>query len=115
VDEVFKALSDGHRRTLLDALFERDGQTLGELCALLPEITRFGVMKHLDVLAKAGLVLTRRVGREKFHYLNAVPIADIYERWVTKYSIPFASALGRLKTDMETAERTARAQTTSSA
>jgi DNA-binding transcriptional ArsR family regulator len=115
MDRVFKALADEHRRTLLDALAERDGQRLCELCELLPQLTRFGVMKHLDVLAGAGLVLTRRSGRDKFHYLNAVPIAEIYERWVAKYSRPFVSALAHLKADLETPERTRRAQAASSA
>jgi DNA-binding transcriptional ArsR family regulator len=115
VDLVFKALSDDHRRNLLDALFERDGQSLHELCSVAPELSRFGVMKHLDVLVSAGLVITRRVGREKFHYLNAVPIAEIYDRWVAKYSRPFVSALTSLKADLETPERTNRAQATPSA
>jgi DNA-binding transcriptional ArsR family regulator len=115
VDLVFKALADEHRRTLLDGLFEDDGQSLSELCALLPGMTRFGVMKHLDVLAGAGLVVTRRDGREKFHYLNSVPIAEISERWVSKYAAPFATALLRLKDNLEQPEGKRRAKAPASA
>src|ERR671935_785379 len=84
---VFKALADAGRRRLLDRLFERDGQTLLELCEALPGMTRFGVMKHLRVLEDAGLVSTRRVGREKLHYLNPVPIRLIHDRWIGKYRL----------------------------
>src|SRR6201982_4055269 len=84
-DLVFKALADATRRLLLDKLFERDGMTLGELEAEVPELTRFGVMKHLGVLEQAGLVVTRKQGRHKHHYLNPVPIRLIYERWIDKY------------------------------
>jgi DNA-binding transcriptional ArsR family regulator len=101
VDErVFKALAAASRRHLLDVLFERDGQTLSELQAEL-EMTRFGVMKHLRVLEDANLVVTRRVGREKFHYLNPLPIREIYERWVSKYADPWVSGLSELKARME--------------
>jgi uncharacterized protein YndB with AHSA1/START domain/DNA-binding transcriptional ArsR family regulator len=98
---VFKGLADPSRRKLLDLLFERDGQTLTELARRLPAMTRFGAMKHLRVLEDAGLVTTRRVGREKLHYLNAVPIRLIHDRWIGKYSKARASALAELKLDME--------------
>jgi uncharacterized protein YndB with AHSA1/START domain len=98
---VFRALSDPSRRRLLDRLFERDGQTLGELCGYLPEMTRFGVMKHLDVLADAGLVSTRKVGREKRHYLNPVPIRLVHDRWISKYSEPVIGGLSALKDHLE--------------
>jgi uncharacterized protein YndB with AHSA1/START domain/DNA-binding transcriptional ArsR family regulator len=101
VEEVFRALGDPHRRLLLDRLFERDGQTLGELCALLGDMTRFGVMKHLRVLEEAGLVTTRKIGREKLHYLNPVPIRLIHDRWISKYAKPWVEALGDLKMDLE--------------
>jgi uncharacterized protein YndB with AHSA1/START domain len=100
VDAVFKALADPTRRGLLDALFKRDGRTLGELEARQP-MTRFGVMKHLRVLEEAGLVVTRRRGREKLHFLNAVPIRLIHDRWVSKYAAPWAAALTALKRDLE--------------
>jgi DNA-binding transcriptional ArsR family regulator len=100
MDEVFKALGDPTRRLLLDRLFERDGRTLGELEAGL-EMSRFGVMKHLRVLEAAGLVLTRRRGREKLHFLNPVPIRLVHDRWVSKYAAPWASALSDLKRDLE--------------
>ncbi len=100
MDEVFKALADPTRRALLDRLFERDGQSLGELEEGL-SMTRFGVMKHLKVLEEAGLLTTRRRGREKLHFLNPVPIRLVYERWVSKYAEPWASALSELKTEIE--------------
>ena len=100
MDEVFKALADPTRRSLLDALRERDGQTLTSLEEELP-MTRFGVMKHLKVLEGAGLVVTRRRGREKLHFLNPVPIQLIQERWVSKYAEPWASALTGLKRELE--------------
>jgi DNA-binding transcriptional ArsR family regulator len=90
VDAVFRALADPTRRSLLDELFARDGQTLTELAERLP-MTRFGVMKHLRVLEEAGLVTTRRRGREKFHYLNPVPIRLIHDRWVSKYGSPWVN------------------------
>jgi uncharacterized protein YndB with AHSA1/START domain len=101
VDDVFKALADGSRRRLLDKLYRRDGQTLGELEVHLPEMTRFGVMKHLRVLEAAGLVATHRVGREKLHYLNPVPIRRVFDRWTSKYARPFTQALSHLKTQLE--------------
>ena len=99
-DAVFRALSDPTRRHLLDLLFERDGRTLGELDAEL-EMTRFGVMKHLRVLEEAGLVVTRRSGREKLHHLNAVPIRQIHDRWIDKYTERRVSALLELKNELE--------------
>jgi uncharacterized protein YndB with AHSA1/START domain/DNA-binding transcriptional ArsR family regulator len=98
---AFRALSDPSRRLLLDRLFERDGQTLGELCGYLPEMTRFGVMRHLGVLEEAGLLSTRKVGREKRHYLNPVPIRLIHDRWISKYAEPVLGALSALKQHME--------------
>ncbi len=100
MDEVFKALADPTRRSLLDALFEQDGQTLSALEQRLP-MSRFGVMKHLKVLAEAGLVTTRKRGREKLHFLNPVPIRLIHDRWVSKYAEPWASALSELKQELE--------------
>jgi DNA-binding transcriptional ArsR family regulator len=99
-DRVFKALADPTRRLLLDRLFTRDGRTLRELESEL-EMTRFGVMKHLRVLEEAGLVVTRRSGREKLHFLNAVPIRQIHDRWIDKYTAAHASALVDLKTELE--------------
>lgn len=100
-DLVFRALADPTRRLLLDRLFERDGRTLIELEAEVPALTRFGVMKHLRVLEEAGLVVPRREGRTKRHFLNAVPIRGIYERWIDKYRARRASALLDLKDDIE--------------
>ncbi len=103
MDEVFKALADPSRRTLLDALFAEDGQTLSALEARLP-MTRFGVMKHLKVLEGARLVTSKRRGREKLHFLNPVPIRLIHDRWVSKYAEPWAAGLSELKKDIETKE-----------
>jgi DNA-binding transcriptional ArsR family regulator len=100
MDEVFKALADPTRRSLLDALFKRDGQTLSALEGRLP-MSRFGVMKHLRVLEEAGLVTTRKRGREKLHFLNPVPIRLVHDRWVSKYAEPWASALSQLKDEIE--------------
>jgi len=100
MDEVFKALADPTRRELLDQLFERDGQTLSALEERLP-MTRFGVMKHLKVLEQAGLVVTRRRGREKLHFLNPVPIRLVHDRWVSKYAEPWAATLSGLKRRLE--------------
>jgi DNA-binding transcriptional ArsR family regulator len=100
VDAVFKALADPTRRDLLDALFAEDGQTLTSLEEQVP-MTRFGVMKHLKVLEEAGLVVTRKRGREKLHYLNPVPIRLIQDRWVSKYAEPWAAGLSELKTTLE--------------
>ena len=99
-DRVFKALADPTRRGLLDRLFERDGRTLTELEAG-QDMTRFGVMKHLRVLEDAGLVVTRRRGREKLHFLNPVPIRLIHDRWIDKYRERQASALADLKSELE--------------
>jgi DNA-binding transcriptional ArsR family regulator len=99
-DLVFKALADPTRRLLLDKLFARDGLTLTELESDL-EMTRFGVMKHLRVLEDAGLVVSRRSGREKLHYLNPVPIRMIHDRWIDKYTERQATALVDLKTELE--------------
>jgi DNA-binding transcriptional ArsR family regulator len=99
-DLVFKALADPTRRYLLDRLFERDGRTLTEL-ELDLEMTRFGVMKHLRVLEDAGLVVSRRAGREKHHFLNPVPIRLIHDRWIDKYTERQVSALSELKTALE--------------
>jgi DNA-binding transcriptional ArsR family regulator len=96
-DRVFKALADQTRRYLLDRLHERDGRTLTELESEL-EMTRFGVMKHLRVLEDAGLVVTRRSGREKLHFLNPVPIRLIHDRWIDKYTERRISALASLTT-----------------
>ena len=99
-DPVFRALADPTRRHLLDRLFERDGRTLTELESEL-EMTRFGVMKHLRVREDAGLVGTRRAGREKLHFLNPVPIRLIHDRWIDKYTERRVSALAHLKTQLE--------------
>ena len=99
-DLVFRALSDPTRRHLLDRLFERDGRTLTELESEL-EMTRFGVMKHLRLLEEAGLVVTRREGRQKLHYLNPVPIRLIHDRWIDKYTERQVSALANLKSELE--------------
>ena len=99
-DRVFKALADATRRFLLDLLFARDGRTLTELESEL-DMTRFGVMKHLRVLEDAGLVVARRSGREKLHFLNAVPIRLIHDRWIDKYTERQVSALADLKNNLE--------------
>src|SRR3989440_10981705 len=100
MDEVFRALADPTRRSLLDELYKEDGQTLGALERRLP-MTRFGVMKHLRVLEEAGLVVTKRRGREKLHFLNPVPIRLVHDRWVSKYAEPWAAALSGLKSRLE--------------
>jgi DNA-binding transcriptional ArsR family regulator len=100
MDAVFKALADPTRRSLLDALYEHDGQTLSALEEKLP-MTRFGVMKHLRVLEEANLVTTKRRGREKLHFLNPVPIRLVHDRWVSKYAEPWAAALSGLKQQLE--------------
>src|SRR3954447_12771789 len=103
MDAVFKALADPTRRALLDQLFEQDGQSLSSLEERMP-MTRFGVMKHLRVLEEANLVVTRRRGREKLHFLNPVPIRRVYERWVSKYAEPWVSGLTALKRELEEEE-----------
>ena len=104
-DPAFKALADPTRRELLDLLFDREGRTLNELHALVQPrtggMTRFGVMKHLKILEAAGLVVTRKVGREKRHYLNPVPVQLIYDRWVSKYTRPGVTTLVDLKDELE--------------
>jgi DNA-binding transcriptional ArsR family regulator len=100
-DVVFKALADPTRRLLLDRLFARDGRTLGELEAEVPELTRFGVMKHLGVLEQAGLVVTRKQGRHKYHFLNPIPIRLIYQRWIDKYRERQVTTLLDLKDKLE--------------
>ena len=103
-DRVYRALADPGRRRLLDRLRARDGQTLGELCAALPSMTRFGVMKHLAVLEEAHLVVTEKHGRAKHHYLNPMPIRRIHDRWISKYAEPFTiamAAVDRLATAVE--------------
>ena len=102
MDAVFKALADPTRRSLLDELFKQDGQTLSALEERLP-MTRFGVMKHLKVLEEAGLVVARKRGREKLHFLNAVPIRLVHDRWVSKFAEPWAATLSELKTSIEEA------------
>jgi DNA-binding transcriptional ArsR family regulator len=100
-DRVFKALADPTRRRLLDLLFARDGRTLTELESEVEEMTRYGVMKHLRVLEEADLVITRRSGREKLHFLNPVPIQQIHNRWIDKYTEHRAAALLDLKKQLE--------------
>ena len=99
-DRVFKALADPTRRFLLDLLFEREGRTLTELDAEV-EMTRIGVMKHLRLLEEAGLIVSRKSGRERLHFLNPVPIRLIHDRWISKYTERHVSALANLKTDLE--------------
>src|ERR671918_763598 len=100
MDAVFRALADPTRRSLLDELYRQDGQTLSALEGRLP-MTRFGVMKHLRVLEEAGLVVTKRRGREKLHFLNPVPIRLVHDRWVSKYAEPWAAAMSGLKRRLE--------------
>ena len=100
MDDVFRALADPTRRSLLDELYRQDGQTLSALEQRLP-MTRFGVMKHLRVLEEAGLVVRRRHGREKLHFLNPVPIRLVHDRWVSKYAEPWAATLSGLKHELE--------------
>lgn len=97
---MFKALADATRRSLLDELFREDGQTLTALGERF-EMTRFGVMKHLKVLEEAGLVVTKKRGREKLHFLNPVPIRLVHDRWVSKYAEPWTAALSGLKQRLE--------------
>ncbi|HEU4946608.1 MAG TPA: metalloregulator ArsR/SmtB family transcription factor [Kribbella sp.] len=101
MDLVFKALADAGRRRLLDALRERNGQTLSELCEQLSDLTRQGVTKHLRILEDAGLVVTVRRGRNKYHYLNPVPINEIAERWIGNYERDKLRALSALKAALE--------------
>ena len=100
MDEVFRALADPTRRSLLDELYREDGQTLHALVERFA-MTRFGVMKHLQQLEEAGLVVTTRRGREKLHFLNPVPIRLVHDRWVSKYAEPWAATLSGLKRELE--------------
>ena len=100
MDEVFRALADPTRRSLLDELFREDGQSLSQLAERF-SMTRFGVMKHLKVLEDAGLVVTRRSGREKLHFLNPVPIRLIHDRWIDKFTERQVTALADLKSELE--------------
>lgn len=100
MEDVFRALADPTRRSLLDQLYEQDGQSLTTLEQRLP-MSRFGVMKHLRILEEAGLVVTRRRGREKLHYLNPIPIRLVHDRWVSKYAEPWAARLSELKQTLE--------------
>jgi DNA-binding transcriptional ArsR family regulator len=100
MDAVFRALADPTRRGLLDELFKADGQSLSALERRVP-MTRFGVMKHLRVLEEAGLVVTKRRGREKLHFLNPVPIRLVHDRWVSKFAEPWAATLSELKKNLE--------------
>jgi DNA-binding transcriptional ArsR family regulator len=103
-DAAFKALADPTRRRILDLLRDRDGLALSELEAAITaevEMTRFGVMKHLKVLAAAGLVTTQRSGRQTLHFLNPVPIRLIHDRWISKYTEPHVAALSDLKNRLE--------------
>ncbi|HEV2216512.1 MAG TPA: SRPBCC domain-containing protein [Candidatus Dormibacteraeota bacterium] len=106
-DRAFRALADPTRRLLLDSLFEREGQTLRELHAAVEGMSRFGVMKHLRLLEGAGLVVAHKVGREKLHYLNPVPVQLIHDRWVSKFTRPRAAALAGLKAELEGREQMA--------
>jgi DNA-binding transcriptional ArsR family regulator len=107
VDSVFRALADPTRRSLLDALFVADGLTVQQLSALFPAMTRFGVMKHLQVLEAANLVTTRREGRLKRHFLNPVPIQQISDRWLSKYARTFTAAMTDLQRTLETPQESA--------
>ncbi len=102
-DAVFRALNDPSRRLLLDALFDCDGQSLGELTELLPSMTRYGVMNHLAVLEDAKLIITRKDGRRKLHYLNPVPIQMVHERWITKYTERKVRVMTQMKSSLEDA------------
>jgi len=101
LEPVFRAMADPHRRQLLDRLKERDGQALGELEAALPQMTRFGVMKHLRVLERAGLVATRRDGRRKLHFLNPVPIQLVADRWISRYAALLVQGMANVKHSLE--------------
>lgn len=106
MDLIFRALAEPHRRQLLDALRVRDGQTLGELCEGLPTLSRFGVMKHLAVLAEAELVIAHKEGRQKFHFLNPVPIRLIQERWISRYAETALDSLDDLQARVDAGRAT---------
>jgi uncharacterized protein YndB with AHSA1/START domain/DNA-binding transcriptional ArsR family regulator len=101
MDAIFRALSDPHRRRVLDLLRERDGQTLSELEERFPEFTRFGLMKHLKVLEDASLITTRKEGRFKYHYLNPIPLQQIADRWISSFAAPWARGISQLKWELE--------------
>jgi DNA-binding transcriptional ArsR family regulator len=101
MDDVFKALADETRRGLLDALFVQDGLSVNALCDRYPAMSRFGVMKHLGVLRDANLITTRKIGRQTLQYLNPIPIQQVADRWVGKFSQPFTRALVGLKAELE--------------
>ena len=101
MDSIFRALDDRGRRALLDSLYEADGKSLKELCDVLPDMTRQGVMNHLDVLAEANLVTNRKAGREKLHFLNRVPIQQLHDRWMNRYTQPLAEVLSALTNQLE--------------
>jgi len=105
-DALFRALNDRSRRVLLDTLREQDGQTLGELCTQLPQMTRYGVMNHLRVLEEGGLIATHKAGRKKYHYLNVVPLQELHQRWLTKFTEPVSATLSSLKANLEQGDRT---------
>ena len=105
MDAVFKALADPGRRELLDRMVETDGLSVGELCEVLPDVTRFAVMKHLKVLEEAHLLTTEKHGRRKLHYLNPVPIQMIHDRWISKYASLFTVALTSLSRQVHEQER----------
>lgn len=98
---VFRALDDPGRRALMDELFTTDGQTLGQLCSVLPDMTRYGVMNHLRVLGDAGLVTSTKVGRERHHYLNPVPLRRVHDRWIAKFAEPVIASLSSLTARFE--------------
>ena len=100
-DEIFKALNDSHRRKILDLLHEKDGLTSSEIEANFADITRFGVMKHLNVLEASSLITCQKIGRFKYHYLNAVPLQEIADRWISRFKAPFAMTVVDLKTNLE--------------
>lgn len=101
MDEVFRALSDPHRRRVLDLLREKDGQTLSELEAAFPVFTRFGLMKHLKTLEDASLIATRKAGRFKYHYLNPVPLQEIADRWISAFAEPWTRGMSQLRWELE--------------
>jgi uncharacterized protein YndB with AHSA1/START domain/DNA-binding transcriptional ArsR family regulator len=101
MDDVFRALSDPQRRRVLDLLRNKDGQTLSELELQFPDITRFGLMKHLKALEDASLIATRKVGRFKYHYLNPMPLQEIADRWISSFAAPWARGMSQLRWELE--------------
>lgn len=110
MDAIFKALGEPHRRQILDSLRQEDGQTLSQLEARFPGMTRFGVMKHLSVLENASLVTTRKEGRFKYHYLNPIPLQQIADRWISSFAAPWARGLSQLKWELEEGHKPMSAQ-----